>query len=421
MSGSIVASLGVGGCVVGRFVNHAVIVVRVPMLMISVNHVLGDRVVVSFLHQLLVGNFVVHLMNHFMVHNWFVVERHLSMFSDCMLLDGFFDNFLNIAHMLRLCVLGVLILVGGQISVRVLPVNHMMGRVVHTAVMRFVSVLLLRQLNLNVNVLHFSSVHSRDVLFLHGFFNNPASVVRSVLVGHLPVRIVNMSCPNWLSMVMFNCWHFHRMVTCGMMLTVVVGVVRCGRVMVHIRVDFFDHMNGLLQFLVVLNQDGLLDHLMMHNWLMLDMGRFNVVRLLVDINNALFVMSVVMSWLLLHRLCVLVSMHMVHVLLDHCVIMIVAVLLFPILQRRLLVSLQETLQVCMPINLTLVVRVVVRQVNRLVNGVLDPRVRRHVVLVVVMMVQLVMRIMVHDGNWSFVVFDMRVDHIRVLFWLVVSI
>ena len=136
MSGGIVASLGVGGCVVGRFLNHAVIVVRMPVLMISVNHVLGDRVVVRFLHELLVGNFVVHLTNHLMVHNWFVVERHLSMFSDCMLLDGFLDNFLNIANLFWLRVLGVFILVGGQISVRVLPVNHVMGGVMQASVMR---------------------------------------------------------------------------------------------------------------------------------------------------------------------------------------------------------------------------------------------------------------------------------------------
>jgi len=213
---------------------------------------------------------------------------------------------------------------------------------------------LLRQLNLNVNVLHFSSVHSRDVLFLHRFFNNPASVVRSVLMGHLPVRIVNMGCSNRLSsivVVMFNCGLFHHMVTSRVMLTVVVGGVRCGRVLmvlmlVHIRVDLFDNLNGLLHFLVMLNQDGLLDHLMMHNWLlMLNMVRFNVARFLVDINNALFVVSMVMSRLLMNRLCVLVSVHMMHVLLDHGVIMIVAVLLFPVLERRLLVALQETLQV----------------------------------------------------------------------------
>ena len=401
VSGGIIAGLGVGGRIVGRFVNDAVVVVGVSVLVISINHVFGDSVVVSFLHKLSVGSFVVNrLMNHFMVHNWFVVEGHLSVFSDNVLLDGFFDNFLNIADRLSLGMLRVCILVGSHVSVRVLAINHVVGGMNAAVVARVV----LGQLNLNINVVHadLSSVHGRDALFLHGFFNDPPSVVRSVLVGCLPVRIVDMSSFDGLSLhVMFNYWHFHGV---RMMVYVVVGR---GRVMLD-RLGMFD-------------QNGLLDYLVVHNRLLNNMRSFSMVRFLLNIDDTLSVMSMVVEGLMMDGLLVLVSVHMMDVLLDNGVIVIISVLLFPILERRLFVSFQETFEVNVAIKLALVVRVVIRQVNSFVDGVLDPRMRRHVVLVVIMMVQFVVNIMVHDGDWSFMVFNMRVNHIRVVFWLVVSI
>ena len=403
-----------------RFVNDAVVVVGMSMLVISINDVFGDCVVVSFLHELLVGNFVVNnrLVNHFMVHNWLVVERHLSVFSNNMLLDGFFDNFLDIANLFWLSMLRVFILVGSHVSVGVLAVNHVVGRVQAPVVAR---VVLTGHLNLNVNVVHanLSAVHGRNVLFLHGCLNDPPSVVGSVLVGRLPVRIVNVGGSEWLSsLVMLNDWHFH-VVSCCVRVMVAV-VVRSRGVMVR---DFLYNADRL--FLVVLNdrlvmlsnQHGLFKHFVVHDGLMLN----HMARFLINVDNTLSVMSVVVDRLMVDGLLVLVSVHMMHILFHNDVIVIKAVLLFPILQGRLLVAFQEFLEVEVAINVTLVVRVVIRQVNRFVDGVLDPRMRRNVMLVVIVMVQFGVGFMVHDGDWSFVVLNMRVNHIRVVFWLVVSI
>lgn len=235
--------------------------------------------------------------------------------------------------------------------------------------------------NIDMVYANFATMHSRNGLFFDWFLDNPPAIVRSVLVSLLPVRIVNVA-----SIDVFVLINNSRLVMscslCSIMMAMMV-MMRSGSFSVMLD-NWLRNKLNLVRF--IFNH-----HRFRHFNYMVRFSR-SLMMVFVNIDYALWLMSMMSVVTMVSGVrnvlncCIFVLMHVMHVLFDHIMVMILPMYLLPGLKGRLFVRRFEMLVFSMSINLAFVVRVVIRQVNGFVDGVFDPRVRRHIVHLIILVV-----------------------------------